>query len=542
MTYIPSFECVEDGPSSVFRPEELLTPTAFPHPVTQLKVLETDVSWVILTGRFAYKVTKAVREDGIDAATAVQRHHLCLEALRLNRRLAPDVYLDVVAITREDRRLRIGGPGPTVEYAIKMQQFDASQYLSVLLDSGTVSDGEIVELARRLARFHSNAAKAARSPHYEYTEQLRKSVLGNLALLISHIDTETILPTIGSVIDWTHDYLHDSLATLRTREASGFIRECHGDLHARNIVLWQDQLTPLHCVEFDPTLRWIDVMSDVAFLVMDLAAHDRRDLAYTFLDAYLETSGDYEGVRAFAFYAVYRALVRAMVDSLSVEHAERGDALRLRMRKRVKTASEFMERPGPALIVMHGPSGSGKSWLSGQLIQKLEAVCIRSDVERQRIANAHTVDSCAADPKRDLYTPEINHRTYARLVECAENCLEGGVNTIVDAAFLKSADRSKFYDLARRRGIPYVILSCEPDHAALTQPIERRIRAGSETSNTGISALKQQLQLMDPLSKEEQSHLIAADTTRPAAEVRAQIAIQRRIRKSHALQPWRSAR
>ena len=144
-------------------------------------------------------------------------------------------------------------------------------------------------------------------------------MLGNLAILQSHLGADLTLPELAFLADWIHAGLRDSLPQLRMREALGFIRECHGDLHARNVVRWRGELVPFDCLEFDPKLRWIDVMNDVAFLLMDLKAHDRKDLEFAFLNAYLEHTGDYDGVRHLAFYAVYRALVRAMVDSLGAE-------------------------------------------------------------------------------------------------------------------------------------------------------------------------------------------------------------------------------
>ena len=534
MMHKSSVECGKDVQSSIFQPEDLLTPTAYPHSVTLLQIQETDFSWVILTGTFAYKIRKAVLRGSINAATVVQRRDLCVEELRLNRRLAPGLYLEVVAITREDCGLRIGGRGPTIEYALKMKQFDASQRLSALLDGGQVTRNEIVELARRLAHFYSSAAKAVRSPAFKRTQQLRNAVLGNLAILIFHIDTENAIPTIGRLIDWTHDYLHDSLANLRMREESGFVRECHGDLHAGNVVRWQDQLTPINCVDIDPTLRWIDVMSDVSFLVMDLAAHDRKDLAFSFLNKYLEISGDYQGVRLLAFYVVYRALVRALADSLAADRrTEHRDEFHRRMLMRVKTATDFVDRPGAALILMPGPSGPGKSSLSERLIEKLEAVCIRSDVERKRLAKARLFDPRDSDQEQGIHDSDSNQRTYARLIECAKSCLEGGVTTIIDAEFPKAADRRIFYDLALKRGIPYFILSCEADYAALAQRIDKRTQGRPDSLETGATVLARQWQSAEPLSIEEQEHLITADTTQPAAEVQAGFAIRQRIQESY---------
>lgn len=530
MAIITAVDSARCSASSEFTLAEILTPSAFPHPVTRLEVCETNISWVILTGPFAYKVKKSVQLDFIDSSTLARRRHLCEEELRLNRRLAADLYVDIVAITREADGVHIAGHGPIVEYAVRMRQFEASQELSALLERGAVSRQEFVDLAQRLARFHETAAKAPFSKHFPHTDHLHDAVLGNLATLLCHLDGETALPELSFLVDWTHDYLHDSLAQLRLREQSGAIRECHGDLHARNVVRWGGQLVPFDCLEFDPNLRWIDVMNDVAFLVMDLTAHGRKDLAFAFLNAYLESTGDYDGVRHLSFYSVYRALVRAMVDSLGAEK-DLGHRREFqdRLRMRVKAAAAYVKRSVPTLIIMHGLSGSGKSWLSEQLVSELGAVRIRSDVERKRLGGIPTSADHHVGCDQGLYAPEFGHRTYARLLECAESCLKGGMDAIVDAAFLKGADRRLFRDLAVRVGFRFIILACEADPAVLTERIEKRRQMHSDPSDAGVEVLDRQLQNRQPLTVDEQSAVILADTTDPQACQKAFAAIQDRL-------------
>jgi aminoglycoside phosphotransferase family enzyme/predicted kinase len=505
-----------------FSPADLLTPTAFAHPVSRFEVRETNISWVILTGLYAYKVKKNVHLEFIDASTLEKRQLLCAEELRLNRRLALDLYLDVVTITREAGRLRVGGRGPIVEYAVRMKQFDASQELSALLEGDTLAEQEFVDLARRLARFHDSAPKASCSEDFSHTADLHDSVLGNLATLLSHLNDGTILPEMGSLIDWTHDYLHDSLSQLRMREQCGAIRECHGDLHARNIVRWCGQLVAFDSLEFDPKLRWIDVMNDVAFLVMDLVAHNRKDLAFAFLSAYLERTGDYEGVRHLAFYSVYRSLIRAMVDSLGAEQdPKHREEFQKRLRLRLETADAFVNRSVPTLFIMHGVSGSGKSRMSERLVAQLGAIRIRSDVERKRLGGVTA---------EDLYTPALSHRTYARLLECADNCLQGGFDTLVDAAFLHGADRRLFADLAASGGFHFVILACEADLAVLTQRIEQRAQQRVDPSDAGLMVLTEQLSTAEPLSASERVRALTLDTTTtPQACQKAFIAIKDRL-------------
>src|SRR5271166_6668972 len=427
--------------------EELLSAAVFPHEVARLQLRETHISWVILTGPFAYKVKKGIKLDFCDATTLARRRSLCEEEIRLNRRLAADLYTDVVPITRDPSGLRIGGTGPTVEYAVRMKQFDASEEMHALLSRFEISIAEVTRLADRLAKFHTEVPRAPGPDAFDYVERLRGTVLGNIAILLAHLDSISQFPEMSRLIDWTHDTLHQRAAELRERHARGFIRECHGDLHARNIVRWQGELTPFDCLEFDPRLRQVDVMNDIAFLVMDLAAHGRRDLAGAFLSRYAERTGDYRGIRLLPLYAVDRALVRAMVDALAAEQrADRHDELYGKLHGRIRTAVAFTHLATPALYIMHGPSGSGKSWLSERLVPLLGAVRVRSDLERKRLAG---LEAHSRAPE-ELYSAEWSNRTYTHLAACAESCLSAGLDTVVDAAFLAEAERRMFQDLAHR--------------------------------------------------------------------------------------------
>ncbi len=520
----------QQADSSPFKPEELLTPSAFPHPVARLEMRQTNISFIILTGAFAYKIKKSVKLEFIDTSTLALRRHLCEEELRLNRRLAADLYLDVVTITRRAGGVRVGGSGEIIDYAVRMKQFETSQELSELLKRAEVTAQEFVGLAKRLAQFHENASKASANTDYPHTTDLRDVVLGNLAILQSHLGADTKLPELKFLADWIHDYLRDSLPQLRMREELGFIRECHGDLHARNVVRWRGELLPFDCLEFDPKLRWIDVINDAAFLVMDLASYDRNDLAFAFLNAYLQHTGDYDGVRHLPFYAVYRAMVRAMVDGLGAEldPAHRQE-FQNRLRVRVKTAVAFVKRPTATLIIMHGLSGSGKSWLSEQLIPRICAVRVRSDLERKRLAGAHPSPIRGGGLEQGLYDPQFSRRTYARLLECAEACLSAGVNIIVDAAFLVGAERRPFRDLALRRGWPFIIVLCEANRGVLVERINKRQQLHLDPSEADVAVLDWQLRNTEPLSAEERSHAVVVDTTQPDASQKACAAIRSRL-------------
>ncbi len=508
-----------------FRIEDLLTDAAFAHPVRDLRLTETHVSWVVLTGEFAYKIKKPVSLAFLDASTLARRRALCEEELRLNRRLAPDLYLGVVPIRRAPGGLRVGavgaagaagetqGAGEPMEYAVCMRQFEAREELPALLERGAVTTADIKTLAARLAAFHRMAARSGAPDESRRRASPRDAVLGSLAGLLAHLEPQRPPAEIGRVVDWIHDRLPALEGAFREREAGGFVRECHGDLHARNIVRWRGALTPFDCLEFDPDLRWIDVMSDLAFLFMDLVAHARRDLAFALLSAYAEDTGDYAGIRLLPFYAVYRAVVRAMVDGVSAQQRPAARAeYYARLQGRVHAAFGFVHSATPLLVILFGPSGSGKTWLSERLVPRIPAVRMRSDVERKRLA----------DPPPDgLYAAETTRRTYAHLLACAESCLAAGMSAIVDAAFLDGTRRRPFAQLARRLGARFVILSCRAPDDLMRSRVAARARAAADASDADLAVLARQLRAFEPLSADEQACAVEVETAAPDAVERA---------------------
>jgi len=506
------------APESPLEIQELLKPGVFPHAVTRLELRETHISWVVLTGPYAYKIKKPVKFDFIDASTLERRRQLCTEELRLNRRLAPDLYVGVVAITRDEGGLVVGGKGAVVDYAVQMQQFDVAAELPQLLAHCDVSAAEIVALGELLARFHLQAPAAPASDVPQKTEQMYDNVLGNLAQLLTHLGPLAPVRELGRLVDWTHDTAHALEPIFQMRERGGFVRECHGDLHAANVARWHDRLMAFDCVEFDPRLRWIDVMNDMAFLIMDLVSRQRADLAFLLLSRYLEITGDYEGLRVLPFYAVYRALVRAKIDAITAESVPAREAeLHARLQHRIRAAASWMTPRQPTLILMHGASGSGKSWMSERLVPEVRAIRIRSDVERKRLAGIGAMESATAAARQGIYSPEFSHRTYSRLAECAANCLGAGVNVIVDAAFLEATDREVFRTLAERIGAGFLIVSCQDDPIDLAAHVLERAARHDDPSDASLAVLDKQLREFQPFEASEQQCVIPIEVTEPHA-------------------------
>lgn len=509
--------------------QDLLRPEVYPHAVENPSIVETHVSWIVLTGPFAYKIKKAIKLDFLDATQLAHRRFLCEEELRLNRRFAPEIYLDVVAITSEAGGLAINGAGEPIEYAVRMRQFDREDELSNCLHRD-VTATQIVELARSVAAFHSQAAVAEWTGTPVRTQSTTNIVLDNVASVLARLDPQSAaVLTVETTAQWLRAFLSSNESFLAERERTGFVRESHGDLHSHNIVRYRGRLVPFDCLEFDPNLRWIDVCDDIAFLTMDLASRGRKDFAYAFTSGYLESTGDYAALRLLPFFATHRALVRAKVDLISAQGVAKQQAdFMSRFAERLRAAQHWSTPRAATLVLMHGVSGSGKSWLSERLIASLPAIRLRSDLERKRLAGLDANASAASAVNTGLYSPEFDRRTYTHLADCAEIGLRAGFDMIVDATFLDPKERERFLRLAERVSCPFAIVACEAPREILAARIAARTRAGERTSDADIAVLDEQLRTLQPFTAAEAMAVVKADTSSASVVHDATAAIRSR--------------
>lgn len=513
-----------------FNISALMKRAAFPHAVSHLQLRETHISWVILTGEFAYKIKKSIDLGFIDALTLPRRRELCEQELRLNSRFAPDLYLAVVPIVAVDNELRVGAIGPAIEYAVKMRQFAAEQELPALLGRNDVTRDEILALARLLAQLHAEAPSVAQRERAHYLLRLQRTVEMMLSGLAANAGDAESAAAAQRLSAWLRQRMLQLAPVLQQRVDDARVRECHGDLHAGNIVRWNGRLVPFDCIEFNDSLRRIDVMNDVAFLFMDLLFHSRSDFAFAFLNRYLEDSGDYGGVRLLGLFAVYRALVRAMVAAIAAhQQPQRSDDYLHQVHTRLATARALAAPATPCLLLMHGMSGSGKSWLSERLVGALPVIRVRSDLERKRSARLDPAASGAAEFERDLYSPAQTRRNYARLLACAQDSLQGGIAVVIDAAFLDVAQRTAFVDLAARMAVPLRIIACHASASVLVERVQRRNAERSDVSDADIDVLRHQLKTFSPLTAAEQALAIQVDTSAGDALQQVVSAVQRAV-------------
>ena len=484
---------------------------AFPHPVEQIEVLETHISWVILTGSYAYKIKKPVNLGFLDFSTLELRKHFCDEELRLNRRFAPQLYIDVVAIGGEIQHPRIGDE-PVLEWAVLMHEFPADARLDRLTAAGRVGMADMRELGASIARSHSRAPAADANGDLGTARAISRPAIDNFATLTESCAKSEFQHQLGELEQWTTMQLDQHAETFDTRLLNACVRECHGDLHLANLVRIDDQIVPFDCLEFNPELRWIDVMSEVSFLVMDAIAHERTEFAYSFLNRYLEVSGDYAGVELLPFYLVYRCVVRAKVAALRHRQSNAPADLES-VRNYLNLAAELARpRQAPILIITHGFSGSGKTWLTTRLTPRIPAIRLRSDLERKRLHGLSALESSDSAIDDGIYGPTSSASTYARLESLARQGLSAGFSMLIDAAFLQPEQRARFRQLAADSNLPFVILDCRAQPETLRQRVRHRLKAGSDASEADLTVLDHQLASASAFADDEIADIIDVDT------------------------------
>jgi uncharacterized protein len=473
----------------------LSEPSAYPQPVDRVHRFETHISWVFLAGDYAYKFKKPIDLGFLDFRDRDRRVHFCNEELRLNGRLAPGIYLDVVGARPLDDGWRIGPLTDDAEPAVRMRRFPDDARLDRRLEAGLL-DGEALEaFARVLARFQLGLPAAKPGGGYGDPGAVAAPAFANFAALpAEELEAAGVAECFTELEAWTRAAAPRLAAGFEARLAGGFVREGHGDLHLANLVMLEDGIAAFDGIEFDPSLRWIDVQSDVAFLLMDLESRGRADLGWRFFNAWLAALGDYEGLSVLKWYLVYRHLVRAKIDGIRLAQGglepEETRRLRARLAAHARFAARHAHPPPPLLVLMHGVSGSGKSWLARRLAPEIQAAWLRSDVERKRI---HGLDPVAAAPAavgQDLYDAASGERTYDRLNAIARAVLAGGVNLVVDAAFLDVARREEFIRVALELGARPVVLACEAPVAVLRERVAAR---RGDPSDADLAVLESQL-------------------------------------------------
>ncbi len=493
--------------------------SVFDHDVSRFKVIETHISWVLLTGPYAYKIKKPVDFGFVDFTTLEKRRFYCYEELRLNPRLAPGIYLDVVPITGSVEKPLLNGSGDVIEYAVKMVEFPQEALLHHALERGEVSDEIIDTLTMDIAHFHKMAKLADEESPFGTPWNIHQPQKNNFEQIVSlaHPD-EDLLEKLDNLSSWSRRENLLLFDTFLGRKNNGFIRECHGDMHTGNMALLDDEIAVFDGIEFNESLHWIDVINDIAFFIMDLEDRGYTELSHRVMNLYLEASEDYEGLSIMQYYLLYRAMVRAKVACLSmcgdaVDYPER-EKLRASFDRYIDLAEYYTLKKSPMLIITHGVTGSGKTTLTQSLLEAIGAVRVRSDVTRKSLFGLTPMESSGSGLRQDIYTHDATRRTYARLEENAEIIIKAGYSAIVDATCISRINRDSFRDLADKLNVPFAILDFVAPISLLKKRVENRLAKRNDASEADVMVMNNQFALDEPLGPDELVRSVTLDCSK----------------------------
>lgn len=484
----------------------LQNPALYPHSVDGFRVIETHISWVILTGAYAYKMKKPVDFGFLNFTHLADRKHFCEEELRLNQRMAPDLYLRVVPITGAADAPAIDGEGEPIEYLLQMREFPQTQLMAEVQARGELTDAHIDALAEQIAQFHLSIPQVPAGHPLNNADAIVAPMRQNFEQIRPLLNEKPDLQQLDALSDWTETSIARLRPLLVQRSQQGFIRECHGDLHLGNATIIDNKVVLFDCIEFNEPFRLIDIASDAAFLAMDLEDRGLKCQARRFLNGWLERTGDYAALELLSLYKAYRALVRAKV-SLFRLHQEQ-DAVQRRVilrqyRSYANLAESYSAIPSRFLAITHGVSAVGKSHVALRLVEALGAIRLRSDLERKRLYGEPTERHDVA-VNAGIYSAEATEATYERLHSLAEAALNAGFSVVIDATYLKQSQRQAAWQVAESTGVPFIILACEAPDAVIEQWLTQRQAEGGDPSDATMAVVKAQQASREPLSESEQ--------------------------------------
>ena len=472
----------------------MLEPRFYPKRPSQVTHKETHISHVFLTDDLVYKVKKAVRFSFLDYSTLGKRRHFLNQELRLNRKLAPSVYLAVMPISFDSTGWQLGGLSEPVEYTLVMRRLPERRMLPFLLDSGQLTPEMMRAVAEVLAPFHAGAAQVKRGAVFHYPSSIQKGWEDNLAELQPFSGTSIDGDTLAALQKFGAQFIDSHHDLFMRRLNEGWIRDVHGDLHCEHVCFAPEGIQIFDCIEFSQQLRSCDLASEIAFLLMDLEARGGGAMVRPFLTRYLELLHDPDLPVLLPYYQCYRALVRGKVETLRSGGPNSNAPRYFRYATRFTWLSSK-----PFLLIVCGLTGSGKSTLAQELGERLGMPVINSDTVRKAIAGKHGPQVVPFN--EEIYSPDMTEKTYSKIAREAEKRILEGEGAILDATFGQKAHRQKIVRLAEKHRVPLILIHCVASDETTEKRLAQRQAEGKDISDGRWEIYLKQKTACEPISE-----------------------------------------
>ncbi len=512
-------------------------PDFYFHRPSSVEVLQTHISFIFIAGDYVFKVKKAVDFGFLDFTTLEKRKFYCGEELRLNRRLAPDYYLELVEISETTGGKVVMGPrGKVIEYAVKMRSLPEDRMLKRLLSENRVIPSEMESVARRVADFHRQAETGGRIDESGGLNVIRKNQDENFEQTEKYIGITILEKKYRFIQSFINDFMDRNRAFFEKRVKEHRIRDCHGDLHIEHICM-TDGIVIFDCIEFNERFRFADVAAEVAFLAMDLDFNGYPEHARVFVDAYVRHSGDTELAKLLNFYRTYYAYVRGKVigfrlDDQAIEEKDREEARQLASRY-FDLAYTYASRPErKTLILTAGLMGTGKSVLASHLASRFDADLIRMDVVRKAMLHIAPAEHRYDDFGKGIYSEEVSRKVYDRACEAAASKLKEGRSVIMDASFKSRMERQRAAQIAAELQADFFILECTLPDTLIKKRLWERMSEKGEVSDGRTDILDAQKRDFEPIDEIPVRSHIVIETSRDPERCTHQVIVEIKKRQN----------
>lgn len=497
--------------------ESLLDPAAYEEITSNVRLVQTHVSFLFITDSHVYKIKKEVDFGFLNFMSLDRRRFYCEEEVRLNRRLCPDLYLGVVEVRESDGRLSFRAAGRVVEYAVRMRRLPEERMLHRVLEQGGVTDADVRRIARAIGEFHLAAERGREINAYGDLEVIRRNWEENFRQVDAFIPLCLDVEDRGLVRSWVERFMDENAGRFADRVEGGWIRDCDGDIHSENICL-ADKVYIFDCIEFNPRFRFSDTAADIAFLLMDMEFHGRRDLAENVFDEYCRTTGDTGLSGVIDFYLAYRAFVRGKVTALRlldplVPQKEKDTAAAIAKRY-FRLARGYVVRRSlsPSIIVFCGLMGTGKSTLARELSFELGTDMLVSDIIRKELAGLAPTERCREEYNQGIYSGSFTRNTYDELFRRLEKQSGAGSTVVADASFFRREDRDRVREIAASSKADCVFVHVVCDEETMRRRLTTRREDPAAISDGNWELMLRQRMDFEPLSPGEGTW-VEVDTT-----------------------------